>query len=829
MAQVAAAKLKLIGGYRRTESEPTHSSVNNIRCRFETTDVHTAPVPETKPPHAHRKSIAVVSQVSEPTSPATTVVTARHLTKGLPVKQLSDSHLEIPSNKSIQVQLPVIKKVVKPNTLTLDNRDTSKQCITDKRSLIELQSTGIVSARRQKLVSPVISPNPGVLPTTPTSINSTKVRRLKPESITNKSDDSRLIKARELTSPGSPTTISKPSTLVGTPSRDERPSLPDAKPRSPLTFKQPAAKSFWKTLSHDADMASLESPSSIFEPGVDYTKLKKVSTPPVINSPTPTTSNKQKIESKSAQAVAANLGKVSEKLGQHRPNSLPAVMDDSKPLKQAHKCSLSKSSSVSSNCSSMDSMEIDYMNGPFSHKIRRRDTKPPQNIVARRTQLFEKSVQEINSIHEEAEAYNKVKDEGFGLVFKPKDNKDEESEPVTPPVRPKITCVPMINARPHQKSTALVPPPLFKPKDKNIINNNSTREVDKNGQTPLVMRNKESKIMKPLPSLPPSARRSVNEETGRGGTPLTPKSKGAGPVKPPRTFEHTEEAGFDPVVIPRQAGDGEENPDYECHVSCQPHVYTAVTISPGDTRHSTYAVTTTADSRHYTSLTTTDTSLIITDGSGGDESVAGSENAYDTLGRASVASSYEHYDTISQSELDSDVSRPPTLPRRPSNLRHRPLSTSLSHLDVSTKSQSNNLPSAAFQIQLNKALTTTVAAQTIRETSSPTSPSPTKARAPGGGGGGFKLRYLLPKARRKADDMRKASSMVDLLDDNAYSVYDSVEVLKPNIHINNQPVSMHSCGPALNFDVPVIDEAGYALPDIKVSVTFILGFYLFLF
>jgi len=280
-----------------------------------------------------------------------------------------------------------------------------------------------------------------------------------------------------------------------------------------------------------------------------------------------------------------------------------------------------------------------------------------------------------------------------------------------------------------------------------------------------VERNAESKpfssCTKPLPALP------TNKP----------------PPKPPRTFasqlnsdsrkdslysESEDYPNFDPVTLPRQDGDGQESEEYSNGSCRSADNYTSSSHNSSD--HRTYSSPIPAEHRPYTSLTHTE------------DGEYDSENAYDTLGRCSAHSSstnYDQYDTISQSELDCDVSRPPTLPRRPSNLhRHRPLTTAFSHLDISHSMGREAKPA------------------TITE-ASPTGTSPTKMKVP------FKLKYLLPKARRKSDEMRKASSMACLVDE---SLYDDVE-FSPS-----EPT------PSTELTAVSMDEAGYALPDIRVSM-----------
>lgn len=802
----AQVTMKLKMEYRRTESEPTNATVNDIRCKFESTsDGYTAP--EVGLAFGAKRLTPSSTPTSESSSPvvprkpsANPLLQLKSPTQHKkPVKQLSDSTLES-LNSMTNKPVPIAgetaadkykKAIVKPISLIIPNGNTtrSKQAI-DKPSLIGLHNTGIVSTRKQQITSPIISP-PAV------AVKGLKSNKLEAEDRPSPDHKTSLKDKRATTL----VTDNKVTTPVGDSNHKitakDRRSVPEGLiTRGAQQAKQPA-KSFWKSISvNEATTPNSSAPSSngridsVFEPGMDYAKLKKpnvsatgnVKDKPATNNAVEKSRFSPKITPKAVQLTAGNLKKVSESLTDIKTTQrLTTQSEDSKSTLN----SLSKSPSVSSTCSSMDSLDIEYINGPFSHKVRRRDTKPPQNIVARRTQLFEKSMDDLNSVLEEAEAYNKVRDSGFGTVFTTASTKSTQSKP-----RASLT-----NSQLQLKSST----PGGKSAD--LINNNS-RIADKNllGLTSAQSKSDKHREIatsaKPLPALPSMTKEKLIENAKNSLKPpptpasLKPKVNGP-PPKPPRTFEHaslspssSNEIGFDPVVIPRQEGDGEENHDYEHHMTYQsPHVYTSV-IPSSDSR--SYATTTSADTRPYTSLTTTG-------GSGGDDSVAGSENAYDTLGRASVASSYEHYDTISQSELDSDVSRPPTLPRRPSNLRHRPLTTAFGNLDI-TKN-------ATFHNQLNKALSSN--AQTIKETS-PTSPSPTKSKVP------FKLKYLLPKARRKADEMRKASSMADLLDEKE-SLYDSVEVRPAPAEAS------WSMQGASAPDVP-LDEAGYALPDIKVGL-----------
>lgn len=779
-AQVA---LKTKVGFRRTESEPANTTVNDIRCKFESTSDGYSSL-DVGLSFGAKKSTPCSTPSSEAPSP---VVLRKHVadpiidSKCLPsssktqLKQKIDAKPESFAPKttkiSVNYETPIDKykkAIVKPDSLIIPNGTTSKHSI-DKHTLIGFHNTGIVSSRKQQIVSPILSPTVAVPSLRPSSKEKSKTESGVKNSILQVEQS----KKKAATPIGDKIAASRNDKRTSTPVSDRsvkdtsyRYSLPEDVTSRSQQSKQPA-KAFWKSISVDSDSSNLDSPArvdSIFEPGMDYAKLKKPS-----NSKDKSTGSlvdkgkvSPKVTPKAVQLTASNLKKVSESLSDFKTTQrISTQSEDSKSTLN----SLSKSPSISSTCSSMDSLDIEYINGPFSYKMRRRDTKPPQNIVARRTQMFEKSMDEINAVLEEAEAYNKVKESGFGTVFTTVQTSATQSKP---------------------RSTSQSKP--SDEKTKNGLLNNNSKIANKN------IFNTKTTGSKPLPALPISAKCSDSDSDSNSLKPPPPqralKSKVTGPPpKPPRTFEHAKlspasstEMVFDPVAIPRQAGDGEENHGYESHVPYESsHVYTSVT-APADTRP--YTTTTSIDTRPYTSLTTTG-------GSGGDDSVAGSENAYDTLGRASVASSYEHYDTISQSELDSDISRPPTLPRRPSNLRHpRPLTTAFSHMDISKN--------AAFHNQLNKALSSN--SQTIKETS-PTSPSPTKMRVP------FKLKYLLPKIRRKADEMRKASSMADLLDDKE-GVYDSVDI-RPVTAAEN---SWQASNPP---EVP-IDEAGYALPDIKV-------------
>lgn len=873
----AHVAMRLKAGYRRTESEPANTMVNGIRCKFESSadalitepdvglsfgfkrSTPSSPNNDIASPVVLRKTSEVKSplqnkdlkgsvQIRETKFPVQRRMFDRpstHIdsTKTSPVTPNSDAKISfyskdlIPSTKPLDskthshiqqrgsvvvkgnesngqlkqvgdrpasqtalkhpspaVSAPTItdkhKKVaVKPTSLTIPNSNQSKHMLADKPSqLICLHNTGIVSTRKHNLLSsPTISPT-----VTVPCLKSNKALKTHSIANSNKSSSDCFSLKTKTGESHQPTTT-----------REKANHSPLLESKAP---PQHSAKTFWKSKSVDSEALSKDGGTrqvdSIFEPGTDYSRLKKG---PVKD--TARTIQKSRsaslctISKPAQQSIVGENKKESGSLPETKAQRVTNQVEDTRPAGS----SLSKSPSVSSTCSSLDSFEDQYINGLFSHKMKRRDTKPPQNIVARRTQLFEKSLDEINSVVEEAEAYNKVKEAGFGTVFTPKDPSASSPQLSKPKI---ISSVPpsALKPSPNNKATVSSADKISLPPDG--ILNNSVKTLAKNQlglipAKPVVMTDKNKNIVmdkvssgngsprtKPLPPTPENFQTANPLKQFPPPTASKPKMKGP-PPKPPRTFEHpvltpscSNEVVFDPVVIPRQAGDGEENHDYERQVSCEsPHVYTSVTLA-SDTR--TYTTTTSADTRPYTSLTTTG-------GSGGDDSVAGSENAYDTLGRASVASSYEHYDTISQSELDSDVSRPPTLPRRPSNLRqHRPLTTAFSHLDISK----NN---TAFHHQLNKALSST--AQTIKETS-PTSPSPTKIKVP------FKLKYLLPKALRRGDEMRKASSMADLLDEKE-SLYDVVQLRPSTAHFQTSQVMPPEV---------TLDEAGYALPDIKVSV-----------
>lgn len=808
-------------GFRRTESEPANTTVNDIRCKFESTpDGYTAPevglafgtkrstpastpTSDTSSPIVSRKLIAdSIMQLKSPTQPKKSVA------------QTTDSKLDNggiigKTNRltSPTQQTPMDKyktAIVKPTSLIISNgnQTPNKQSV-DKSSLIGLHNTGIVSTRKQQIGSPIISPTVAVTNTRAKKVlldSSANDVTASQEKVKGSQEKQSSVVDKKIATASNNNNNSKDITRDNSYrySFPENTTTKTATPRA-QAGRQPA-KAFWKSVSVESDTTNVDSAGStsrvdsVMEPGMDYAKLKKDTGKERMSASKSNdkTNSSPKVTVKAVLLTASNLKKVSESLtdskSSHRVGSLG---EDGKSSLRT----LSKSPSVSSTCSSMDSFDTEYINGSISHKYKRRDTKPPQNIVARRTQLFEKSMDEINAVLEEAEAYNKVRDGGFGTAF----------TTVTTPSTQAKSSKTLPSSTVSQMSTAQSKASI----DKSIgLTNNNIKLADKNPQVSKSSRlttdilhstaNTQEKE-KSLPNTPSTAKlKSLSEDVGNAklaspNAAFKPKTK-APPPKPPRTFEHpplsassSNEIAFDPVIIPRQAGDGEENHGYEHYMSNpSAHIYTSVTL-PAESR--TYTTTTSADTRPYTSLTTAG-------GSEGDDSIAGSENAYDTLGRVSVASSYEHYDTISQSELDSDVSRPPTLPRRPSNLRHRPLTTAFSHLDIGSKN-------AAFQHQLNKALSST--AQTIKETS-PTSPSPTKSKSP------FKLKYLLPKIRRKPDELRKASSMADLLDDKE-GVYDPVEIRpRSKDHLRNVP----------NLSPPKvsIDEAGYALPDIKVCSPF---------
>lgn len=839
MAAITQPSHKLKIGYRRAESDPAATTVNDIRCKFESSGIQIKS-PElglaygvkqrsSTPSSTVTSPLVPKKNVSELSAPSHVKTPVAHKT---PIKQNSDSKLNTRLDKSglngsskhnpslsTAVQTGTSKSeavdngnAVKPNSLPLSNHSKQAQ---DKHSLISQYNVGIVSTRKQNLFSPNSTSSSTI------QVTSVKASKLsdKLESLANKfqasqpasSCNTHSINKAEQKTQNPPiqrgnkdynhnrnTSISSVSSLSSSECG-----------KSPLT----PAKSFWKAVSMDSDRPESKH-NSLVEPGLDYTKITKP------RSPTRTHAVKVRKASGGTNvdikdnkqvhtpATTTNLRRVSDSLAESKGTKMSSqYFETDQPSRP-----ISKSPSVSSTCSSMES-DAEYYNGGGS-KLRRRETKPPTNIVARRTQLFEKSLDEINSVLEEAEAYNKLK-AGFGTVFTSKETPESKKTN-----KPKI-----IKSVPH-----ISPQQQRKPRAQSaILTNNNSKLLNPNQTSgaikPILKREKvagDTGAHKPLKNkpLPPPPVGVKHEPMGRESEEFVPKPgppialkpnslyRGLGgitlppqpPPKPPRTFEHPElgaDTDFDPVAIPRQAGDGEENHDYEKHVSCQSnHVYTSVTVS--NERPYTSTVTTTVDTRTYMSLTTTGSS-------GGDDSIAGSENAYDTLGKASVASSYEHYDTISQSELDSDVSRPPTLPRRPSNLRHRPLTTAFGHLDI-------NKNNANFHSQLNKALSNNAAAATIKE-ASPTSPSPTKSRVP------FKLKYLLPKARRKAEpEMRKASSVSDLLDDSSESLYDSVDIRPesslPDNTWSNQTLSN-------NPQVP-IDEAGYAMPDIKVSLLLII-------
>ena len=825
MAAIMHSSHKLKMGYRRTESDPACTTVNDIRCKFEATgdavkspelglafgvkqrtsnpsSTASSPLVQRKigiPEYANASQIKTLASQNKIGKQGNDwkldKLNSANLSLSQPV-QLKQADTKVTADKQTSSALTANSVVVKPNTLQLSNGNhtqNSKHTL-DKSSVISQHNASIVSTLKQTLYSPICNSNSS----SQAAVQSNTVKPAKNiseklESLANKFQTPPAIIPLNAVSEQK-----QQKTPIQTNSRrdhnhNRNPSISSLSSisssecgKSPLT----PARAYFKTMSIDSDRTESKH-NSLIEPGTDYTKIRK-SLPPAPTSKArlreSSGNSDTLLDSKLSPLTAANLKRVSDSLVDTKslkPRSYSVETDsysqNSRPL--------SKSPSVSSTCSSMES-ELEYYNS--GARLRRRETKPPTNIVARRTQLFEKSMDEINAVLEEAEAYNKMKD-GVGLVFKPKDAATKDVSKQKPNI---IKSVPQISPISDRKSQPTI--------------NNNTKQTNNNLSStgmPLKSALKNSSgdkplKNKPLPALPvkqPTVGKEREEFRPKPGPPLSLKPntlyRGTGglinpppPPKPPRTFGHADAEGFDPAAIPRQEGDGEENHDYEQHVSCQSnHIYTSVTAS--NERPYTSTLTTT-DTRPYTSLTTTGSS-------GGDDSIAGSENMYDTLGRASVASSCEHYDTISQSELDSDVSRPPTLPRRPSNLhRHRPLSTGFSHLDIAK----NN---TAFHHQLNKALTT---ASTIKETS-PTSPSPTKIKVP------FKLKYLLPKARRKADEIRKAASVGDLLDDSAESLYDSVDI-KPRLP---EPNNRSSASATLPNDPQVpIDEAGYALPDIKV-------------
>jgi len=823
MSTIAQHPTSIKIGYKRAQSEPNKSSVSNIRYRFESNSAE-ALSPELGLAFGVKKSSSSTAS-SEAASPLVTrkpqrfvvseeASTVAVISSTSPSNQLSKLNNESTldtcisqqshnakvdkvlnkANKALLTHIVTEKANDKPNSLIISNgTQTTHSAIAEtafSNSTAVLNSHKQVTVSFQGSLATIPCPNASIF-STDSCVNQTSTEPRTFEQTTNLSfnAETKLTKERQ-------PRLSTSSELAEGSSNSKN-----------------TAKHFWRNLSFDTYFCKND---SILEPGMDYTKLKKHQEKKTDKSNLSSPLKKNKfglnVSSGGGQLTATDLKSINDSLTTtesdgkfHRLNSQTTEGFKS-PV-----TTLSTSSSVSSMCSSMDSIDAEYLNGSISQRVRRRDTKPPTNIVARRTQLFEKSLEELNSVSEEAEAFHKVKETGFGTVFKPKD-----PSAVKPAVnKPKvISSVPQSNPPVQPKPKHLVKQlrnsqlPHGK-RSSDSLNNNNTKLANKNisSTKPFKLAGGAIEKLDTKPNLTNFGSTAQSKSspllpaTDKKGTHLIkppiiaskPKTASA-PPKPPRTFEHLDlsrsssELTFDPVYVPRQAGDGEENSHgYETHVSCSnPHLYTSVVL-PADGRP--YTATTSADTRSYTSLTTAA-------GSEGDDSVAGSENAYDTLGRASVASSYEHYDTISQSELDSDVSRPPTLPRRPSNLRHRPVTTAFGNIDIA-KSVTN----AAFQNQLQKALAS--GEHTIKETS-PTSPSPTKVKVP------FKLKYLLPKARRKTDEIRKASSMANLLDNNE-SPYDPVEFYPSSATSKNSQTPLQPPP-----DVP-LDEAGYALPDIKVS------------
>lgn len=574
---------------------------------------------------------------------------------------------------------------------------------------------------------------------------------------------------------------------------------------SKVDSKLHSAKKFWSKRSEECPPGS----STSMELGADYSKAASLKKPDKSMSLDESTSHRY-------------------------VRHLSVTSDDSRSVRSTQ--SLSKSPSQSSVASSLEGSELEYVN--VTHRLpRRTNTKPPQNIVARRTQLFERPADDSMS-----EEHENSKVPEFGLTFKSKDS--ESLKPSSQAQGRLSQPSASLPKNPPKNSSGSSKNGNDKPAGKGRLSSEVLSNVDKStGKLVKLSQNsaaesasssnhgssnlKPQKVnktvdsaresttegvcgtkTKPLPKVPSGINNNRPRKLDKGQMMFNSKAAGtksstgfhrthtsdldlkpdhssssppAPPPKPPRTFLQSDlkdssvtvpESSFDPTAIPRQAGDGQETDNDDGIPSCQGQLNVSM-----DNR--LYTSATPSEPRPYTSLT-------INDGSGGDDSLYGSENAYDTLGRCSAASSYEHYDTISQSELDSDLSRPPTLPRRPSNLRHsRPLSTSFNHLDV-------NKTSHSFHSQPKGISPATL---TIKETS-PTSPSPTRMRVP------FKLKYLLPKARRKADDMRKAQSMASLTAD---SLYDTVEILPPGATLSQE-----------GDDVP-IDEAGYAVPDVKVN------------
>jgi len=155
------------------------------------------------------------------------------------------------------------------------------------------------------------------------------------------------------------------------------------------------------------------------------------------------TDSRQKMESQSSHTEKTKSNRrpistptnPSSPLSKHKTNSMFGVAlnrvdktAQSKRVLNGPSAHTDKPLSHASSTSSMDSegttaSTSNYYNGPFEINprcnLRRKDTKPPERIVARRTQLFEKSLDDINANEEEASAYSKMTELGTAFLPKP--------------------------------------------------------------------------------------------------------------------------------------------------------------------------------------------------------------------------------------------------------------------------------------------------------------------------------------------------------------------------------------------------------------------------